>query len=80
MFLAWQLAVGGKLKSDPRFANTLVWNTFPMPELSDTAKHKIADYGRDILKVREQLRRVGLFSPYTLARECLPSFVRRIEN
>lgn len=74
MFLAWQLAVGGKLKSDPRFANTLVWNTFPMPELSDSAKHKIADYGRDILKVREQFEGRTLQSLYASSR--MPSELR----
>src|SRR5699024_2092393 len=29
MFIAWQKAVGGRLKSDLRFASTLTWNTFP---------------------------------------------------
>lgn len=33
MFMAWQRTVGGKIKSDLRFSNTVVWNNFPVPEL-----------------------------------------------
>ena len=34
----WLGAVAGKLKGDYRYSNSLVWNTFPMPELSDKIK------------------------------------------
>ena len=33
MFMTWQDLVGGRLKEDPRFSSTLVWNTFPLPKL-----------------------------------------------
>src|SRR5690625_7136218 len=29
MLITWQRTVGGRLKSDLRFSNTLSWNTFP---------------------------------------------------
>ncbi|WP_311348423.1 DNA methyltransferase [Corynebacterium durum] len=54
MFMAWQLAVGGKLKSSPRFANTLVWNTFPLPKLIEEAELEIINAGRDILLSRQE--------------------------
>ncbi|WP_241519543.1 DNA methyltransferase [Bifidobacterium callitrichidarum] len=41
MFMAWQKAVGGRIKSDCRFSNTIVWNNLPLPRLSETAKAKI---------------------------------------
>src|SRR5699024_6000292 len=31
MFMTWQQSVGGRIKSDLRFSNTLTWNTFPVP-------------------------------------------------
>ena len=65
MFLAWQLAVGGKLKSDPRFANTLVWNTFPMPDLREDEKQRISALGKVILNAREQFKDETLQSLYS---------------
>jgi hypothetical protein len=31
IFLVWLDTVGGRIKGDPRFSNTLVWNTLPLP-------------------------------------------------
>lgn len=52
MFLAWQRTVGGRLKSDLRFSNTLVWNTFPVPELDAKARQRIIDAGKKVLDAR----------------------------
>lgn len=52
MFIAWQKTVGGRLKSDLRFSNTLVWNTFPVPELDETARRQIIKAGQGILDAR----------------------------
>src|SRR5699024_6962353 len=30
MFITWQKTVGGRLKSDYRFSNTIVWNNLPL--------------------------------------------------
>lgn len=30
MFIAWMRAIGGRIKSDLRFSNTFVYNTFPL--------------------------------------------------
>src|SRR5699024_8806137 len=35
IFLAWQRAVGGRIKSDLRFSATIVWNNLPLPEVSE---------------------------------------------
>ena len=53
MFIVWQKAVGGRLKSDLRFSNTLVWNTFPVPELDDKTRQRIIDAGEKVLWARE---------------------------
>ena len=53
MFMAWQRTIGGKIKSDLRFSNTLVWNTFPVPELSDKQREGIVKAGKKVLEARE---------------------------
>ena len=52
MFMAWQRTVGGRLKSDLRFSNTLVWNTFPVPELDEKSRERIIDAGKKVLEAR----------------------------
>lgn len=52
MFITWQRTVGGRLKSDRRFANTLTWNTFPVPELSDKQRDAIIKAGQKVLDAR----------------------------
>ncbi|OIR46437.1 DNA methyltransferase [Corynebacterium sp. NML130628] len=53
MFITWQRTVGGRMKSDLRFANTLTWNTFPVPELDDKTRQRIIDAGKKVLAARE---------------------------
>lgn len=52
MFIAWQKTVGGRLKSDLRFSNTLTWNTFPVPALDEKQRRAIIDGGQKILEAR----------------------------
>jgi len=52
MFIAWQRAVGGRLKSDLRFASTITWNNFPLPHLSDNHRAAIIDAGRAVEAAR----------------------------
>lgn len=51
-FLAWQKAVGGRIKSDLRFSSTLTWNTFPLPTLSDEQRAAIIAGGQAVLAAR----------------------------
>lgn len=52
-FIAWQKTVGGRIKSDLRFSNTLTWNTFPLPPTSDEERTAIISGGRAVLDARE---------------------------
>ena len=54
MFIAWQQAIGGRLESRLRFSNTLTWNTFPVPELDNTARAAIIAAGQKVLAARER--------------------------
>ena len=38
LHLVWVATVCGKLKEDYRYSNTLGWNTFPLPKLTDKNK------------------------------------------
>src|SRR5699024_6591877 len=53
MFITWQKTVGGRLKSDLNFANTLTWNTFPVPELDATSEQTIIQAGKGVLQARD---------------------------
>lgn len=48
----WLGAVAGKLEDRYRYSNTLVWNTFPMPELSDDDKEALNKTAQKILNAR----------------------------
>lgn len=52
MFVSWQRAVGGRIKSDLRFSSTLTWNTFPVPELDNEARSAIIAAGKRVLDTR----------------------------
>ncbi|MGP5292461.1 class I SAM-dependent DNA methyltransferase [Brachybacterium tyrofermentans] len=52
MFIAWQRAVGGRLKSDLRFSNTLVWNNLPLPEVGEKLRGQVIAGGRAVLEAR----------------------------
>lgn len=52
MFIAWQKAIGGRIKSDLRFASTLTWYTFPFPVLNDKQRAEIIAAGQQILAAR----------------------------
>lgn len=53
MFMAWQGTIGGRLESRLRFSNTLTWNTFPVPELSEKQRTSIIKAGEKVLAARE---------------------------
>jgi hypothetical protein len=52
MFITWQRTVGGRIKSDLRFANTLTWNTFPLPDVDEKTRQKIIDAGKKVIAAR----------------------------
>ncbi len=53
LHLVWVATVCGKLKSDYRYSNTLGWNTFPVPTLTDKNKLDMTRCAEDILLARE---------------------------
>lgn len=51
--LVWIATVCGKLKTDFRYSNTLGWNTFPVPTLTEKNKADLTRCAEDILLARE---------------------------
>lgn len=53
LHLVWIATVCGKLKTDFRYSNTLGWNTFPVPKLTEKNKEDLTRCAEDILLARE---------------------------
>ena len=53
LHLVWITTVCGKMKTDFRYSNTLGWNTFPVPKLTEKNKEDLTCCAKDILLARE---------------------------
>lgn len=53
LHLVWIATVCGKLETRYRYSNTLGWNTFPIPKLTEKNKEDLARCAEDILLARE---------------------------
>lgn len=53
LHLVWIATVCGKLETRYRYSNTLGWNTFPVPDLTDQNKADLTACAEDILLARE---------------------------
>lgn len=53
LHLVWIATVCGKMKTDFRYSNTLGWNTFPVPMLTDKMKADLTCCAENILLARE---------------------------
>lgn len=53
MHMAWTRAVGGRMREDYQYSNTIVYNNFPVPPLSDASKEKLTQAAFRVLDVRE---------------------------
>ena len=53
MHLVWAATICGKIKEDYRYSNSLGWNTFPVPMLTEKNKTDLTRCAEDILLVRE---------------------------
>jgi len=53
LHLVWIATVCGKLKTDYRYSNTLGWNTFPVPTLTEKNKADLSACAENILLARE---------------------------
>ena len=61
--MAWMRTICGRLKSDYRYSNTIVYNNFPWPKLNEQQKQRINETAQKILDARE------LYSDSSLAKK-----------
>lgn len=69
---AWVRAVAGRLKSDYRYSNTVVYNNFPWPTPTDEQKAKIEQTAQAILDARDlypDASLADLYDPATMPPE-----------
>jgi hypothetical protein len=87
LHLVWIATVCGKLETRYRYSNTLGWNTFPVPKLTDKNKADLTRCAEDILLAREAHfpASIGdLYDPATMpeglrhAHECNDEVLERI--
>jgi hypothetical protein len=51
--LVWVSTVCGRMKTDIRYSNTMGWNTFPVPNLTEKNKEDLTKCAEEILLARE---------------------------
>lgn len=65
MHNVWVRAVGGRLKSDYRYTNTICYNSFPAPKLSQIQKENIESLARELVLVRAEHTEMTLGEMYS---------------
>ncbi len=72
MHMAWTRTVCGRLKSDYRYSNKLVYNNFPWPETTEAQQEKIAALAQGVLDARAlypECSLADLYDPLTMPPE-----------
>lgn len=52
--LLWMITVSGMYETRPLYSNTLVWNTFPLPPISERRKAELEEHWWDIDLARKE--------------------------
>ncbi|NTV46760.1 MAG: class I SAM-dependent DNA methyltransferase, partial [Chlorobiales bacterium] len=75
MHMAWMRAVCGRIKSDYRYSNILVYNTFPFPEtVSEKQRAKVEEKAQAVLSARvlfPNATLADLYDPLSMPKELL---------
>ena len=76
MHMTWMRSVSGRLESSYQYSNTIVYNNFPVPALTDAMKEQLTVAALRVLDVREY------HCEYTLAElydpEKMPENLRQV--
>jgi len=74
MHMAWMRYVCGRIKSDYRYSNTIVYNNFPFPNPTEKQKTAIEKAAQTVLDVRllyPNSNLADLYNPLTMPKELL---------
>ena len=75
LHMAWVRVIGGKLKSDYRYSNTIVYNNFPWPEATEEEKEYIKELAQIVLDTRSVYSESSLADMYD--HKFMPSDLRK---
>jgi hypothetical protein len=64
MHMAWTRCVCGRIKSDYRYSNTIVYNNFPWPSATEKQKQAIIEKAQSVLDARKQYPDLSLADLY----------------
>ena len=64
MHMAWLRHIGGRLKSDYRYSAGIVYNTFPLPAISDEQKLRLRRLAQAVLEARARFPNASLADLY----------------
>lgn len=82
LHLAWIETICGRLRTDYSYSNTLGWNTFPLPTLTEKNKADLTRCAEDILLAREAhfpATIADLYNPDTMPENLRQAHVRNDE-
>ena len=69
MHAKWMNCVAGRMKSDPQYSASIVYNTFPWPAANEKQRQHIESLAQTVLDVREtypELTLAQMYSPETM--------------
>lgn len=78
LHLVWIATVCGKMKTDFRYSNTLGWNTFPLPKLTEKNIDDLTRCAQEILLARERHYPLTIAELY--AADAMPPDLRRAHD
>lgn len=64
MFITWQRMIGGRMKSDLRFPNTMVWNNSPLPKVPEELCAQVLAAEKRVIGAREMHPKQSLAQLY----------------
>lgn len=64
MHMQWVKVVGGRLKTDYRYSASIIYNTFPIPQIDEKNKVKLSEMAMNIIAIRENYSHLTLSELY----------------
>ena len=73
MHMVWMRAICGRIKSDYRYSNNLVYNNYPWPDIDDDRAKRIAEAAKEVLVARSKYNSclADIYGPLSMPKELL---------
>jgi len=77
LHILWLSLLGGRLKQDFRYSNTMVYNTFPIPLFSEKQVSTLRESASKIINIREKYLKDGVSLATLYNRKLMPPELRK---